>query len=109
MLNDDALQRPAQPTPRQLRPWLRCGAGVLAPHVPTAGATPTADLDHQDRRSPPERLMCQLALHAVARRALAATAMTPTVGLDDPAGQPRPTRLEPLASDFQAELIEPAE
>ena len=35
--------------------------------------------------------------------------MTPPVRLDHPAGQHRPIRLEPLASDFQTELVEPAE
>ena len=53
--------------------------------------------------------MRQLALHAVTRRTLAAAAMTPPVRLDHPTRQHRPIRLEPLTSDFQAQLVKPAE
>ena len=41
--------------------------------------------------------------------ALAAAAAAPLVGLDDPAGQHRPIRLEPLPGDLEPELVEPAE
>ena len=109
VLDDDPLQCPAQPAARQLRSRFGRRAGVLAPHVPATGAALAADRDHQDRRSPPERLMRQLALHRVTRRPVAAAAMTPPVRLDHPAGQHRPVRLEPLAGDFQTELVEPAE
>jgi hypothetical protein len=53
--------------------------------------------------------MRELPLDGVTRAALTAAAMTPLIRLDHPASQDRPVRLEPLASDFQAELVEPAE
>ncbi len=62
------LQRPPQPAARQLRPRLGGRAGVLAPHVPAAGAAVAADRDQQRRRSPPERLVRQPPGHGVPRR-----------------------------------------
>ena len=53
--------------------------------------------------------MRQLALHTVARRSMAAAAITPPIRLDHPTGQHRPVRLEPLAGDLQTKLVEPAE
>ena len=48
----DPFQRPPQPAARQLRPRLGRAAGVLAPHVPAAGAAVAADRDQQRRRPP---------------------------------------------------------
>jgi hypothetical protein len=75
-------------------------------------ASIAADRDQQRRRAPPRRLVRQLPGHAVARRSLASAAATPPgelVGLDDPAGQHRPTGLEPLTHDLQAEFVKTAE
>jgi hypothetical protein len=87
-------------------------AGVLARHMPTAGAAIAADRDQQRRRAPPQRFVRQPPGHAVARRSLASAAATPPgelVGLDDPAGQHRTPGLEPLTHDLQAEFVKTAE
>lgn len=47
--------------------------------------------------------------HAVARRPLAAAAPAPVIRLDDPACEHRPTQLESLPGDLEAQLVEPAE
>jgi hypothetical protein len=47
--------------------------------------------------------------HRVPRDALASAAAAPAVGLDDPAGKDCSIRIESLAGDFEAELVEPAE
>jgi hypothetical protein len=47
--------------------------------------------------------------HGVTRRSLTAAAPTPLVCCDDPAGQHRTLRLQPLPGDFETELVEPAE
>jgi ABC-2 type transport system ATP-binding protein len=112
VLTHDAFQRPSQRATRQLRPRLGGPAGVLAPHMPTAGAAIAADRDQQRRRAPPQRLVRQPAGHAVARRSLASATATPPgalVGLDDPAGQHRTTELEPLTHDLQAKFVKTAE
>jgi len=41
--------------------------------------------------------------------AFAAAPPTPLVGVDDPAREDRPARLEPLADDFQAKVIDPGD
>ncbi len=51
----------------------------------------------------------QLAGHAVARLALTPAPTTPPVGLQDPAGQHRPTRLEVLPDHLQTKVVEAAE
>jgi hypothetical protein len=86
------------------RPGWCLGAIRAAP-----GALVAADRDQQGRRSPAQRLVHQPPGDRVARAALAAAAPTPLVRLGDPAGQDRPTRLEPLPEDFQAELVQAAE
>jgi hypothetical protein len=94
------------------RPRLGGPAGVLARHMPTAGAAIAADRDQQRRRAPPQRFVRQPPGHAVARRSLASAAATPPgelVGLDDPAGQHRTTGLKPLLHDLQAEFVKTAE
>jgi len=47
--------------------------------------------------------------HGVTRDPLAATASAPLIRFDDPAGEDRSVRLEPLPCDFKAEPGEPAE
>ena len=105
----DALQRPPQPTTRQLRSRLGRPAGVLAPHVATTRAPVAADRDQQRGRSPAQRLVGQPPGHRVPRRALAPAATTPLVGFDDPARQNGPLAVEALPRDFKSELVEPAE
>jgi hypothetical protein len=83
--------------------------GVLAPHV-TAPATPvTAHGDQQRRRPPPERLVRQSPGQRVARRAFAAAAPAPAVGLDDATCQDGAVGIEPLTGDLQTELVQPGE
>ena len=47
--------------------------------------------------------------HSVPRHALLPAATAPVIRLQDPAGQHRPVRLQPLAGHLQAELVETAE
>jgi hypothetical protein len=80
--------------------------------MPAAGAAVTADRDHQDRRSPPERFVRQPPDDGVSRCPLAAATPTPArqhVGLDDPTGQHRPIRLEALTHHLQTEFVQTAE
>ena len=109
VLAHDPLQRPAQPAAGQLGPRLGRLAGVLAPHVPAAGAPVAADRDQQRRRAPPERLVREPAGHAVTRDALAAAPPAPPIGVDDPTRQHRTIRLEVLADHLQTELVQAAE
>ena len=95
---------------RQLRPRLGRLAGVLAPHVPAAGAPVAADRDQQ-RGGPPAR-----------------TARAPAAGSRCPAGMPSqpqrrhhsirrrrpgtpapPGRAQALPGDLQPELVQAAE
>ncbi len=87
VLHHQALQCPPQPAAGQLRPRLRGPAGVLAPHMPALAAAVAADGDVQAGGSPPERLVRQPADHGAARDSLAAAAVAPVVGVDDPARQ----------------------
>jgi hypothetical protein len=82
VLAHDAFEHPPQTTPRELRPRLGSQAGVLAPHMPAAGAPMATDRDHQRGRPPTQRLVRQTPGHCVARRSLAPAATTP----------PHPTR-----------------
>ena len=113
VLAHDAFERPPQTTPRELRPRLSSQAGVLAPHMPAAGAPIATDRDHQRGRPPTQRLVRQTPGHCVARRSLASAATTPPlirpVGLDDATGQDSTVRLEPLPGHFETELVESAE
>jgi len=47
--------------------------------------------------------------HAVTGDALASAAPAPLVRIDDPAGQHRTVRFQPLSHGLQAELLQPAE
>jgi hypothetical protein len=82
VLDHDRLERPAQPASRQLRPRLGSRRGVLAPHVPAAGAPVAADRDLQRGGTPAQRLVRQAPGHGVPRRSLAAAAAAPRVRLD---------------------------
>ena len=55
----DPFQRPPQPGARELRTWLRRGAGVLAPHVSAVGTAVAARYNCQHGRSPDQRLVGQ--------------------------------------------------
>jgi hypothetical protein len=109
VLTHDRLQRPAQGPPRELRPRLGRPAGVLAPHVPAAGAAVAADRHDQDGGPPTQRLVGEASGHRVAGEALAAAPPTPLVVVDDPAGQHRAIRFQALPGHQQPELIQAAE
>ena len=79
VLDHQTLQRPPQPATGQLGSRLGGPAGVLPPHVSAAVAAVAADRHQQDGRSPPERLVRQLADDRVARDTLAAAAVAPVV------------------------------
>ncbi len=104
VLHHQALQRPPQPASGQLRPRLGRRAGVLAPHVPAAGAAVAADRDQQRRRPPSERLVCKPSGDRVAQLALAAAPTTPVIWLDNTARQHGPISFKALAGHRQAEL-----
>jgi hypothetical protein len=84
-------------------------AGVLAPHVPAAGAPVAADRDQQRGGTPPERLVHLLPGHGVPWGPFATAAATPLVGLEDSAREDRAVGLEALAGDDEAEFVEAAE
>lgn len=109
VLADEADQGPSQCGPGQLGARLGCAARVLAPDVAAAGALVAADGDEQRRGAPAQRLVRQPPGHRVPRSAFAAALPAPPVGLDDPAGEHRPVRLDSLSKDLKAELVEAAE
>ena len=109
VLHHQALQRPPQSPPRQSRPRLGRLGGVLAPHVPAAGAAVTADRYFKHGGSPAEWFMGEPAHHGVAHDALAATASTPLIRLHDPTGQNGPPGFESLSDHHQAEFVHAAE
>lgn len=106
VLHHDAFQRPAQATSRELGPWFGRAAGVLSPHVTAAVAPVSADRNVQRGGPPPEWFVRQPAHDGVARRALAAAASTSLVRFDDTACEDRAVGIEPLAGDFEPELVE---
>jgi len=105
----EPLQRPPQRPPGQLGPRLGGLAHVLAPHMPALAAPVATHRDQQDGRPPPERLVRQTTDHSATRRSLTAAPPAPLVRLDDPTSQHRPLRLQVLAHDLQAELVEASE
>jgi hypothetical protein len=109
VLDHDPLQRPPQPTPRQLGPRLGRGRGVLSPDVSAADAAVAAHRDQQCRGTLPERFMRQPPDQAVTREAFAAAATAPLVRVADPAGQDRPAGLESLPKHHQTEPIKTGE
>ena len=106
MLHHDALQRPPQPAPRQLRPRLRRPRGVLAPHVTTPRAPIATHRDLEPGRTPAQRFVCQTADHRVTSRPFTAASVTPLVRLDNHTGQHCTVRFEPLPHDGKAEAVE---
>ena len=106
VLAHDAGRCPPLPAPGPLRPGLGHPAGVLPPHMRTAGAPVAAHRDLQRRGPPPRRLVCQPPHHVAARHALAAAAAAPLVRLDDPARQNGTLRLDALPDNLQAELVQ---
>ena len=84
VLNHDPLQRPPKPPPRQLRPGFRCGAGVLPPHLPAAGALVTTQPNQQQRGTPTQRFMGQPLGHRVPDDPAAAAAVAPLLWFHDP-------------------------
>ena len=77
--------------------------------MPALAAAVAADRDQQRCRPPAERLVRQRPDHGVTREAFAAAASAPLIRLHDPAGEDRAARLQQLAGDLQAELVEPTE
>jgi putative transposase len=106
VLHHDALQRPPQPAPRQLRPRLRRPRGVLAPHVTTPRAPIATHRDLEPGRTPAQRFVCQTADHRVTSRPFTAASVTPLVRLDNHTGQHCTVRFEPLPHDGKAEAVE---
>ena len=109
MLHHQALQCPAQSAAGQLRSRLRGPAGVLAPHMPALAAAVAADGDVEAGGSPPERLVRQPPDHGVAEDSLAAAAVAPVIGVDDPAREHGTIRIETLPGHDQPELVQAAE
>ena len=109
VLHHQGFQRPPQSAAGQLRPRLRGPAGVLAPHMPTLAAAVAAHGDVQAGRSPAERLVRQPADHGAAGDALAAAAVAPVVGVDDPAREHGTIRVEALPGHDEPELVQAAE
>ena len=112
MLKHQRLQRPPDRRPGELRLRLGRRAGVLPPHPPAAAAPVPAHGHRQRRRTPPERLVCQLPNDGVPRHPFATAAAAPPVtrvGIDHPARQDRPVRLETLPGHLQAQPVQAAE
>jgi len=109
VLTHDPFQCPPQSATREPCSRRRGLGGVLAPHVPAAGAPVAANRDQQDARAPAQRFVGQPPHHGLARDALASAAAAPLIRFDDPARQDRTIRLEPLTDDFKAELVQAGE
>ena len=77
--------------------------------MPALAAAVAAHGDVQAGGSPAERLVRQPADHGAARDALAAAAVAPVVGVDDPARQHGPIRVEALPGHDEPELVQAAE
>jgi hypothetical protein len=74
-----------------------------------AGAPVATDRDFQGRGTPAQRLVGQPPDESVTRCSLPAATATPSVGLNDPAGQDRPVWLEALSDDFETQLVQATE
>ncbi len=109
VLHHQAFKSPPQSAAGQLRPRLRGLRGVLPPHMPTFAAAVATHGHVQTGRSPPERLVRQLAGHGAARDPVAAAAVAPVVRIGDPAGQHGPVGIESLPGHDEPELFQPAE
>ncbi len=109
VVDHDAFQRPAKSAAGDLRPRRGGLRHVLPPDVSAAGAPVTAQPDQQRRRPPPERFVRQGPDDGVSGNTLASAAAAPLVRVHDQAHQQCPVRLQTLADDIQAEVVEPAE
>jgi len=113
MLAHDAFQCPPQLTARELGPRLGRASGVLAPQVPAPGAPVATHDDFQRSRRPAQRLVGQPPDHGVTGCPFASAPAAPlvrsVVRLDNPTRQHGAVRFEPLADDFEAELLKTAE
>lgn len=100
----DPLRCPPQPATRQLRPRLGRQRGVLAPHVPAAGASVAPHRHFQHGGTPAQRFVRQAPDHGVPRYAFGPAAAAPLVRLDHPAREHRAIGVEPLADGFETQV-----
>ena len=105
----DPFQRPPQPGARELRAWLRRGAGVLAPHVSAVGTAVAAHYNFQHGRSPAQRLVGQPPDHGVTSSAFAAAPSAPLIWFHHAAREDRTIRFKPLSGHAQTEAVESSE
>ena len=92
----DPFQRPPQPGARELRAWLRRGAGVLAPHVSAVGTAVAAHYNFQHGRSPAQWLVGQPPDHGVTSSAFAAAPSAPLIWFHHAAREDRTIRFKSL-------------
>lgn len=108
-VQDEALQPPAQPATRDLRPSRRWRSGVLAPYPSAPGVLITAHADQQRRGPVSERFVREPAQHRVPGDALAPALPTPQVRLNNSALDDRAIRRQMLPDSVKSKLIESAE
>ena len=109
MCDHDPFQRPPQPGARELRAWLRRGAGVLAPHVSAVGTAVAAHYNFQHGRSPAQRLVGQPPDHGVTSSAFAAAPSAPLIWFHHAAREDRTIRLKSLSGHAHTEAVESSE
>ena len=115
VLVHDALQRPPQPGPGQLRSRAGGLGDILPPHVPAPAAPVAADDDQQRRGTPSERLVRKPSGHAVPHDALTTAAPAPQIRLlrlgigGNPARQDRTIGLHMLGDHHKPEVVQAAE
>lgn len=105
----DPFQRPPQPGARELRAWLRRGAGVLAPHVSAVGTAVAAHYNFQPGRSPAQRLVGQPPDHGVTSSAFAAAPSAPLIWFHHAAREDRTIRFKSWSGHAQTEAVESSE
>lgn len=105
----DPFRRPPQPGARELRAWLRRGAGVLAPHVSAVGTAVAAHYNSQHGRSPAQRLVGQPPDHGVTSSAFAAAPSAPLIWFHHAAREDRTIRFTSLSGHAQTEAVESSE
>ncbi|SII71211.1 Uncharacterised protein [Mycobacteroides abscessus subsp. abscessus] len=109
VLADDSFQGPPDRGASEFPPRLGRRRGVLAPDRPTVGACEAADADEERRRPPTQRDMRQPAGLCPAGDAFGAATATERVAVSDAAFEYRLVRIDLLARDGEAVLIEEAE
>lgn len=107
MLAHDGLQRPPQTAARQLGPRLGGEAGVLTPHMPTAGAPVAAHRHLQCGGAPPQR-SCASRRITVSRGAPSQPRRRHQLSGSTP-DTPTPPRPGSRRCPTTSKLIEPAE